>query len=991
MFDDTRDIQQAGQMTTPYSPGTGTLSENVAAILANPVTRSHASKWASNLRFLTFDDSDDDSSQVNSLAVSSTVEDISIQGQCQPCARRTPMPSGHMCSTHLGYNKENSKNREIEYQQYDNPCIHVKEHSCSDCRHIPLFPNEGKITKFRIRRVYSDEFEKSRSCGHYVAVSYCWSGESDNGSQEQPYRIIEEDGKERFSRAPNATIDRIVNFARENGFRMIWIDQTSPHLATPSYLFHTSLHLSISPYTSLHLLIPLYTSLYQGWFRDLLTKTYLRRQTYLYKPTYENLRVRASKWSKNLPTKTYAYVDQPTYKNLPTKTYENLHYVYANAKISIGLFNAHLQQKHLNSLVLAFESRGGQPFREVRGRKALNGCREVDLNVMYEALSMIVNDKWNTRAWILQEAFASSGNMILLFPRVENADVARWLLICQELSQSELAIQLDVVQRCLEACHHLVRPLILQALQGKPAKRRRRRGKERRLLGQKEEIQTTMRRLRFFHPRHLSHPWTFWTNNSKPRRICNAATALSYLQTRDLLRVVDKTAIVANICGYDFRVNASKLEETQNSLATCIVALSIANGDFSLLVPQLYRVPEAGSLEFPSPKDLEFTWVHSFTKKLQHLSSTNWDTFGPGSENPAATGIRLSKDGLSLLGLFWNVDRFLDLTPLQVKYADSWNRLRNATGRSSPSHGTIELANTHILFEIIQYLVALDEKPVANSILNSTSSWSWNGRDNMIESVDRFPSGLRIENRKGMFLLDYGPDGWPYQCWIIDRVMNKGGFWVGRFVKQVLEKPIAGPSDTADIGAEMALDQINDTATMVQGAETQDTSPPAPTTDLEGLFRRSHFQTMRSRYMAKMLLEAVSTEQREQSPLDEDTRTQQDMRVNSKNMAYFLLYLNMSHPSIDYMSHRQAIFDVDGHPEAQMLVLTPLQLFLESIPRPAMRSMAISWIVEPAPSNSEGYSGDPSVANEDEVFTIRDMARGMWEFSILASGTYTIV
>ncbi|KAI8945344.1 heterokaryon incompatibility protein-domain-containing protein [Xylaria longipes] len=898
MFDDTRDIQQAGQMTTPYSPGTGTLSENVAAILANPVTRSHASKWASNLRFLTFDDSDDDSSQVNSLAVSSTVEDISIQGQCQPCARRTPMPSGHMCSTHLGYNKENSKNREIEYQQYDNPCIHVKEHSCSDCRHIPLFPNEGKITKFRIRRVYSDEFEKSRSCGHYVAVSYCWSGESDNGSQEQPYRIIEEDGKERFSRAPNATIDRIVNFARENGFRMIWIDQ------------------------------------------ECIEQN---------KPKEKELAIQA------------------------------MDYVYANAKISIGLFNAHLQQKHLNSLVLAFESRGGQPFREVRGRKALNGCREVDLNVMYEALSMIVNDKWNTRAWILQEAFASSGNMILLFPRVENADVARWLLICQELSQSELAIQLDVVQRCLEACHHLVRPLILQALQGKPAKRRRRRGKERRLLGQKEEIQTTMRRLRFFHPRHLSHPWTFWTNNSKPRRICNAATALSYLQTRDLLRVVDKTAIVANICGYDFRVNASKLEETQNSLATCIVALSIANGDFSLLVPQLYRVPEAGSLEFPSPKDLEFTWVHSFTKKLQHLSSTNWDTFGPGSENPAATGIRLSKDGLSLLGLFWNVDRFLDLTPLQVKYADSWNRLRNATGRSSPSHGTIELANTHILFEIIQYLVALDEKPVANSILNSTSSWSWNGRDNMIESVDRFPSGLRIENRKGMFLLDYGPDGWPYQCWIIDRVMNKGGFWVGR------------PSDTADIGAEMALDQINDTATMVQGAETQDTSPPAPTTDLEGLFRRSHFQTMRSRYMAKMLLEAVSTEQREQSPLDEDTRTQQDMRVNSKNMAYFLLYLNMSHPSIDYMSHRQAIFDVDGHPEAQMLVLTPLQLFLESIPRPAMRSMAISWIVEPAPSNSEGYSGDPSVANEDEVFTIRDMARGMWEFSILASGTYTIV
>ncbi|KAI1427001.1 heterokaryon incompatibility protein-domain-containing protein [Xylaria sp. FL1777] len=913
MFDDTRDIQYAGQMTTPNPSGAGTLSENVAAILANPVTRSHASKWASSLRFLTFDDSDDDSSQVNSLAVSSTVEDISIHGQCQPCARRTPIPSGHMCCAHLGSNnKENFKIREMSYQQYDNPCIHVKEHSCSDCQHIPLFPNEGKITKFRIRRVYSLESEKTRSCGHYVAVSYCWSGESDNRSQGQPYQIIEEDGKERDARAPNALIDRIVNFARENGFRMIWIDQECIEQ------------------------------------------------------------------------------NQPKEKELAIQAMD---YVYTNAKISIGLFNTHLQQKHLDSLVLAFESRGGQPFKEVRGRRALNGCRKVDLHVMYDALSMIVNDKWNTRAWILQEAFASSGNMILLFPRVENVDAARWLLICHELSQSELAIQLDAIQRCLEACHQLLGPLILQTLQGKPARcrrgRARGRGKEQRLLGQKEEIQATMRRLQFFHPRHLSHPWTFWVNNSKPRRTCNAATALSYLQTRDLLRVVDKTAIVANICGYDFRVNASKLEETQNSLATCIMALSIANGDFSLLVPQVYRVPEAETLEFPSPRDLEFTWAHSFTRKLQHLSSTNWDTFGPGSESPAATGIQLSKNGLSLLGLLWNMDRFLDLKPLQVKYADSWNRLRNVTGRSSPSHGTIELANTHILFEIIQYLVALDEKAVANSILNSTSSWSWSGRNDMIESVDQFPSGLRIENRKGMFLLDYGPDGWPYQCWIIDRVMNNGGFWVGRLVKQVLEKPTAGLNDAADIGAEMTLDQINNTATMVQGTETQDTSP-ALTIDGEVLHRRSHFQTMRSRYMAKLLFESVPAEKLEQSPLDEDTKTQQDIRLNSKNIAYFLLSTSMIHQSADYISHREAVFDIDGTPEGQNMVLTPLQLFLESIPRPAMRSMAISWIVEPVQSDLKGHSGDPSAANEDEVFTIRDMARGMWEFSVLASGRYTI-
>lgn len=146
-------------MTISYFLGATTLSENVAAILANPVTRSHVSKWVSNLRFLTFDDDDGDSFHANRATVSSTVEDISIVGQCQPCAKRTPIPSGHICSTHMGYNKENLKSREMKYQQYNNPCIHIIGHSCSDCQHIPLFPNEGKITRFRIRRVYSPDFK----------------------------------------------------------------------------------------------------------------------------------------------------------------------------------------------------------------------------------------------------------------------------------------------------------------------------------------------------------------------------------------------------------------------------------------------------------------------------------------------------------------------------------------------------------------------------------------------------------------------------------------------------------------------------------------------------------------------------------------------------------------------------------------------------------------------------------------------------------------
>jgi hypothetical protein len=159
--------------------------------------------------------------------------------------------------------------------------------------------------------------------------------------------------------------------------------------------------------------------------------------------------------------------------------------------------------------------------------------------------------------------------------------------------------------------------------------------------------------------------------------------------------------------------------------------------------------------------------------------------------NAVSAAENFSRAGLRIPGHLWRVDRFVELRRLQRKYADSWR----ATNRNStqPSHGTIRRATTHLLYEIISALVSYGEREIADAVLNSTSDYHWHctpGREmrggglwDFVESVDEFPSGLTIENRKDMFLLDQGPDGRYYQCWIIDRVMEKGGFWVGRLVE----------------------------------------------------------------------------------------------------------------------------------------------------------------------------------------------------------------
>ncbi|KAI1389582.1 heterokaryon incompatibility protein-domain-containing protein [Hypoxylon trugodes] len=930
MFDDTREVSH-GRQEPAIGQSDFRLSGNVERILRNPTNRDHARRWANNLRFLTFDDSDGIGSGGDCTSLTSVQNEKSpLRGQCQPCSKRVPVPSGHMCESHL---LKKTPDRELELHKYDDPCIHVREHSCDDCQHIPLFPNEGKVTKFRIRRLYSSEIADAVRCDDFVAVSYCWSNEKGNDGTTR-HQVIEEDGRVRDARASNATIDRTVAFARENGFRMIWIDQECIEQ------------------------------------------------------------------------------DNSEEKELAVQAMD---YVYLRAHTSIGLFRAQLQHKHLECISLAYESQMSR-FQKRRGRRPLRGCLKVNIMVMCEAVSMIINDRWNTRAWILQEAFASSGNMVLLFPRADNVNVPSWLLICHELSQSELAMQLDTVQSCLRICAPMIQPMVSSILYTKENGARKygagreKRFKDQNALGNADEIRETVKRINFFHPVSPTQSGKLWINNSKPRRTCNAAMALTYLQMRDLERVADKLAIVANICNYDFRVNTSELDKTESRLGPCIMALALANGDFSLLVPQMYRTPE--DIKFPSHDDSEFSWLHNLAQNLQHAQSTDWNPFGPTSGSNNVSVVPLSEKGLSFAGFLWAVDRFLDLASLQVKYGESWRGLRKAKGLSQPPQRTKHLATTHLLFETIQHLVSIGEKSVANSIFNSTSNWRWNSRDNflqsdVIESVDQFPSGLQVENRKGMFALDPSPDGWYHQCWLIDRVMDKGGFWVGHetednsfdTVDEAATDPKTGAvvhqvEDDHEISMRDKHDS-NDSKMLIEDGKTYApndgvSDPNAQATGdhkREYLSEDGHSKKMRVYSVLAMMSDLVMEQDVTATKPTEGISKWSN--INPQSMALFALLANQETSKKEETYNRQAIFDLDGNSERRVFVLIPLQMTLESIPRPAMRSKSVSWIVE-NPNEVTLDNDKQKSTGAPRRFRVKGMTKGMWEFMINPSGRYEI-
>jgi hypothetical protein len=225
MIDDTKHLEDGIKISHTN------LSSEIDQIMSHRVARVHAERWSHDLRFLTFDDTEihgNPTELIESHESKDDVEEVprildSITGQCQRCELRIPVPSGHRCESHSRLGSRDDK-REVALREYANPCVHVCELTCDYCKHIPLFPNQGTITTFKIRRIDPKAWTR---CRHFVAVSYCWAAQTagTEGTPKAPYKVVEEDGSVRDMRASSSTIDRVVEFARQNGFRMIWIDQ----------------------------------------------------------------------------------------------------------------------------------------------------------------------------------------------------------------------------------------------------------------------------------------------------------------------------------------------------------------------------------------------------------------------------------------------------------------------------------------------------------------------------------------------------------------------------------------------------------------------------------------------------------------------------------------------------------------------------------------------------------------------------------------------
>ena len=441
--------------------------------------------------------------------------------------------------------------------------------------------------------------------------------------------------------------------------------------------------------------------------------------------------------------------------------------------------------------------------------------------------------------------------------------------------------------------------------------------------------------------------------------------------------------------------------------------------------------------------DGDFTWVPFDFRQLRYIKAKSADPGGPnfGQDNPVT--FEVTSKGLLLPGFLWKIDRFVALPTIKDKYAVSWSRLwrsktkleeqsLEATGKPYKLYEmtrTHWLAITHILFEVILLLRMDDQISVADAIWHSVMNAHWR-KWNCLESVSDFPEQLTVEKRKGMFRLDESPNGSFEHKWLVDRIMLQGGFWVGRLVRLSKEDEY---SDGMLIGYENYIKSVDDRdgcAAQDQQLEEEFDSPvqqhaepnmeipraasasqaddvaiipghlsPSSSADGSSVPKQrlpgTHSNYQRTLSMMIQILNhmSITTDDNEEEADHATDFLPSSMAMTAALADYGALLDNADkRNSQSSLQQQRAVFDIQGDTSGQVLVLTPFQKRLETLPRPLTRSMSVSWVVQPVNPLSSGSEGlEFGRFGGEETLKTSGMVRGMWKFMMQTMNRYKLV
>lgn len=677
---------------------------------------------------------------------------------------------------------------------------------CRRCNKYPRFSQTRRTRHFRLVEPweYLKPGDEHEACDHFVAVSYCWSSYENGsrtcqirdctGSRKDSLRVWSgskgkskdenvylspEDGRVPF----DEVLDRAVEFASSEGLRCIWIDQAClPQDESEEHQIG------------------------------------VQSMDMVYKRARHTIgllgcRIRSQVELDSLGT----------------------FFAWDRRRVSSGSvpgqdwWNLHLHRKSPNGVTWAM-MRDEMPKADQRA-VAKQVCR-----AMIDLLQRIIDDKWYTRAWILQESVSAGPKLSLLLqvpPALEYNPSSFMeqdgrLMTTNRHENSTFILTWSDFGSLEWGLYHMVLEFYDTNLF---CPRDRGDSSDDIAMVSIVVFITSPKRIPRPHPRQKSHG--IINCSCKPGFVCNAACAIGLLRGRHCLKAEDKIAIVANLCNFEIRLDTFQLAKHFKSLRLCLIALALLNADLSLLVPEFY---EMSCIDDPVPLfQVPYMNLHKVNK--EGVEADHVPRFQTVSQPCLTPG------GVILPAILWCVDREIDFTPIKSHWADRWWAMKTVSqsgssgrqmwwqdvgslvgaqrqsaerilrnirkgyleGESLRNHkddafpGIIFSASVRfnllerdaqakykigdMVRDILSYLLHSKETELANSIWQSLRSPSYKAVGGRVILPDKIDYILLQKPDFGALLhFDYTPNGAFAQEWLFDRIVLKGKLWVGHYI-----------------------------------------------------------------------------------------------------------------------------------------------------------------------------------------------------------------
>ncbi|KAH7171271.1 hypothetical protein EDB81DRAFT_778078 [Dactylonectria macrodidyma] len=313
--------------------------------------------------------------------------------------------------------------------------------------------------------------------------------------------------------------------------------------------------------------------------------------------------------------------------------------------------------------------------------KALGTSKNTSPNIRRDYFSLAIDffkqvrrDRWYTRAWVIQEAVSAGRNLMLIFRRGAGITFSSTFRFTTELTPPKHSLDLiprdlpsDVVCITVDQFQQMVRRMknFLQNQLIKPPLEKAQLDNATKVIAEAEAL----------HPALMATKSGIFTvniyclNNYGARHSVNGAGALTLLKSRACRDEQDLIAIVANLCHYEIRLNTRLVAKHCTSLRLAILALALLNGDFSLLVPELYSFP--GTLNGPLKLGTS-SWLDPFDVGVAWIDHSSIHPF----VGHRAVQQHVAANKLGFVAYLWDIEDEFDFTPIRDQWAHVWRDLK---------------------------------------------------------------------------------------------------------------------------------------------------------------------------------------------------------------------------------------------------------------------------------------------------------------------------